>query len=265
MAFKALVFGDSGTGKTVSIATLIKAGQKVRFLAAENNAIAGIDMGVKLLKANPTEGQLAVMIPERPKRNVAALLTQSEKFLTVPLEAQFKTADPNRKTYTRYLSVLKGLAKFQDTRNGVEYGDIGSWGSDTTLVVDGLTIICEAIKSAVIGGKLAVSQPEWGVMQNQLMDLIRMLTEDTECNLVLLAHPVKETDPVLGVQRIYPANLGQALNTLIPTAFTDVIWSERKGTTFTWNTDHKQAVTRTTHLPIKDSLPQDYSQFFPKN
>jgi hypothetical protein len=263
MAFKTVIYGDSGVGKTVCVATLLLAGQKVRFLGAENNAIPGIKKGVEIWKAGAHVENLAIMIPDRPKRNSAALLRSMENFLKVPLETQMKQADPNRKDYTRYLSVLKGLTDFKDEA-GASLGAVDSWDESTTFVIDGLTIICEAIRQAVIGGKLTTSQPEWGVMQAQLMDLIRMLTEDTRCNIVLLAHPTKEIDPILGVQRIYPANLGQALNPIIPTAFTDVIWAERKGTDFSWNTDHKTAVCRTTHLPIKDKLPQDFRQFFPK-
>lgn len=260
MAFKALIYGDTGTGKTCSIATLLLAGQKVRFLAAENNAISGIKAGIPIWKAEKFAENLAIMVPDRPKMDINKLLKIQEKFIVTPLETQMKSVDPNRKDYTRYISVLKGLADFKD-ENGVSLGTLDQWEEDVTLVVDGLTIICEAIRQAVIGGKLATSQPEWGIMQAQLMALIRLLTEDTKCNIILLAHPVKEIDPILGIQRIYPANLGQALNPLIPTCFTDVIWADRKGTKFTWVTDHKQAVTRTSHLPISAELTQDYRQF----
>lgn len=268
--FKILIYGEAGTGKTFSIKTLLAAGQNVRFLAAENNAISGIEIAVKeylkevAAKKAPAlaDGQFAMMVPDRPKKKLTDLVAQQTKFVQIPLEGQFKTADVNRKNYTRYLEILKATTAFVDSKTGVNYGSIDSWGKDTTLVVDGLTIICEAIKAATVGAKLAVSQPEWGVMQGTLMEFIRFLTEDLECNLVLLAHPTKEVDPVLGVQRIYPASLGQALNNLLPTAFTDVVWSYRKGKDFLWSTDHKQAVTRQTVLPLAESMPQDYKQCF---
>lgn len=260
MSFKTLVYGDTGTGKTVSVATLLLAGQKVRFLAAENNAISGIKAGVPIWKAEKVADNLAIMVPDRPKMDINKLLKIQEKFIVTPIDTQMKSVDPNRKDYTRYVSVLKGLAEFK-SESGENLGTIDQWEDDTTLVVDGLTIICEAIRQAVIGGKLATSQPEWGIMQQQLMALIRLLTEDTRCNVVVLAHPTKETDPILGTQRIYPANLGQALNSLIPTCFTDVVYSERKEKKFTWSLDHRQAVTRTSHLPLSSELPQDYRQF----
>jgi hypothetical protein len=259
-------------GKTYSVSSLLATGQKVRFLAAENNAISGIKVSLEdykkqvALKKRPEilEGQFAMMVPARPKKTLADLIVQQTKFVGTTLESQFKTADAGRAKYTRYLEILKSTSSFKDTTTGVDYGSIDTWGEDTTLVVDSLTIICEAIMSATVGGKLAISQPEWGVMQKTLVEFMRYLTEDLECNLVILGHPTKEVDPVLGITRIYPANLGQALNNLLPSFFTEVVWSYRKGKEFYWSTDHKQAVTRQTVLPLLESMPQDFSQCFRK-
>jgi hypothetical protein len=273
LAFKILNYGEAGTGKTYSTATLLGAGQKLRFLAAENNAIAGIQAAMKEylkqieLKKRPAllaPDQFSMMIPARPKKTLADLAAQQTKFVGTTLESQFKTADPQRNKYTRYLEVLKSTVAFKDSTTGVDYGSVDDWGDDTTLVIDSLTIICEAIMSATVGGKLAISQPEWGVMQKTLVEFMRLLTEDLTCNLVILGHPTKEIDPVLGITRIYPANLGQALNNLLPSFFTEVVWSYRKGQEFLWSTDHKQAVTRQTVLPLKESMPQDFAQCFRK-
>jgi hypothetical protein len=261
MAFKTLLYGDTGTGKTCCIATLLLAGQKVRFLAAESNARTGILAGLDIWKVPQDLRQnLAIMIPNRPKRGFSKLLKNEEASLVKPLEVQMKSIDPEKKDYTRYLSVLKGTVDFvgEDKQS---YGDVSTWEDDTTFVIDGMTIICEAIMQSILGGKLATTQPEWGVAQGKLKDFIRMLTEDTTCNLVMMAHPTKEIDPILGTQRIYPSNIGQALNPLIPTAFSDVIWTERNGKKFTWCTDHRLAVTRTSHLPIETAMEQDFRNF----
>lgn len=264
MNFKALIYGEAGTGKTYSTQTLLDAGQKVRFLAAENNAITGIQVGLehwckRTGKPMPAPEQFALMIPERPKKKMADLVKGQDKFLKIALDSQFKAVDPERNKYTRYLEVLKSTVNFVDTRSGTNFGCVDDWGEDTTLVIDSLTIICEAIMQSTVGGKLAISQPEWGVMQKTLVEFTRQLTEDLGCNLVLLGHPVKEIDPVLGTQRIYPANLGQALNNLLPSFFTEVLWSYRAGKEFLWSTDHKQAVTRQTVFPLAEKMPQDFA------
>ena len=269
MNFKMLNYGEAGTGKTCAVRTLLNCGQKVRFLAAENNAISGIQVALEMWKKeNPQAAkdmpadQFAMMIPERPKKSIADLVKSQEKFVKTTLDAQFKSVDPERNKYTRYLEVLKSTVNFVDSSTGVSYGSVDDWGEDTTLVIDSLTIICEAIMQATIGGKLATSQPEWGVMQKTLIEFMRLLTEDLKCNLVLLGHPTKEIDPVMGIQRIYPANLGQALNNTLPAFFTEVVWSFRSGKEFLWSTDHKQAVTRQTMLPLAEKMPQDFKQLF---
>lgn len=270
MAFKALIYGEAGTGKTFSTRTLINTGQKVRFIAAENNAISGVETSLSYwLKENkkdklPDPEQFSLMIPERPKKKLTDLVKSQSKFVTIPLENQFKSVDPERNKYTRYLEVLKSTVEYVDTASGTKFGSVDDWGPDTTLVIDSLTIICEAIMQATIGGKLATSQPEWGVMQKTLVEFMRLLTEDLKCNLIILGHPTKEIDPVMGIQRIYPANVGQALNNLLPSFFTEVVWSFRSGKEFLWSTDHKQAVTRQTLLPLAEKMPQDFAQFFTK-
>lgn len=268
--FKMLNYAEAGMGKTYAIMTLLAAGQKVRFLAAESNAISGIqvarrDYDLKVAaKKMPAilEDQFAMMIPNRPKKTLADLVASQDKFVKVSLDTQMKSVDVQRNKYTRYLEVLKSTVNFVDSETQKNYGSVDDWGPDTTFVVDSLTIICEAIMSSTVGGKFAISQPEWGVMQKILVEFLRQLTEDLNCNLVILGHPTKEIDPVLGVQRIYPANLGQALNNLLPSFFTEVVWSYRKGKDFLWATDHKQAVTRQTVLPLVESMPQDYRQCF---
>lgn len=267
VTFKALNYGEAGTGKTYSSHTLFKAGYKIRFLAAENNAISGIQKAVEAYEkagGKLTEDQFALMIPARPKKTLAEMVQSQNNFVTVPLETQFKNADPNRKNYTRYLEILKSQISFKDTETGKDYGSVESWGPDTVLIVDSLTIICEAIMAATVGGKLAISQPEWGTMQKTLVEFMRFLTEDLKCNLIILAHPTKEVDPVLGVQRIYPDNLGQALNNKLPTYFTEVIYSYRKDKKFMWSTMHKLAVTRQTVLPLDDELEQNWAKYLPK-
>lgn len=264
MNFKSLFYGEAGVGKTYAVHTLLNAGQKIRFLAAENNAVSGIKIAMQEHHKEVTPEQFGLMIPARPKKTMADLVKAQNTFVQLPLEGQFKSADPNRKNYTRYLEVLKSIVEFVDTESGTKYGCADDWGDDTTLVVDSLTIICEAIMSATVGGKLAISQPEWGVMQKTLVEFMRSLTEDLKCNLVILGHPTKEIDPIAGTQRIYPANLGQALNNLLPTFFTDVVYVERKKKEFTWATIHPLAVTRQTFLPLTEKMPQDFAQFYKK-
>ena len=268
IGWKALLVGEAGVGKTCSLRTLLNTGQRVCFLAAENNAVSGARTAAALwLKENPGKefpaDRFHVCVPQRKVSGTKKLLEAAEKSLTIPLEAQMKNADPNKKDYDRFASILKSNTTFVSV-TGEDLGLVDSWGMETTLAIDSLTIICESIKKHVIGGKKTISQPEWGAMQSWLIDYLRMITEDLKCNVVLMAHPAKETDLLMGGVKIYPANLGQALNNTIPGYFSDVVWCFRKGGEYLWSTDDKQAVTRAGILPVKAEMKADFSQFFPK-
>lgn len=269
MPFKSIVIGESGTGKTHSLMTLIPAGQKLRLVSIENNslnvikkAIKEYQVKVRAKKVPPIqEGQLGVMIPGKPKLGLADFHKAQKENLGKTTDVVMKQTDPKKKDYTRFIEVVESTVSFTDSLSGENMGLISDWGEDTTLALDSLTILCEAIKQHTIGGKVAISQPEWGMMQTTLKGYLRILTDDLLCNLVLLAHPVKEVDPNMGVTRIYPANLGVALNGEIPAMFTESIWAYTEKGLFYWSTQDKLCVTRHTFLPPSPKLEQDYKLY----
>lgn len=266
---KIMLIGDSGTGKTHSLVTALAAGYNVRLLAGENNSaqvfFKALTEYMKLVKAGKRppikEGQVGICIPESPKKSIDALLLQEKGALEKSLDQLMKGSDPKRKDYTRFVSILQQAAGFTDIISGKDMGKITDWGNDTLLSIDSLTLICYAIKQHYIGGKLAISQPEWGVMQGRLMEFLYMLTENLQCNFVMQAHPARETDPVMGTVKIYPISLGQALNNSIPAAFTESVWSYKDAkNNYLWSTKDRLCVTRHTYLPFEEDIPQDYAK-----
>ena len=274
MTTSILEIADSGCGKTHSLVTLIDAGQKVRLLSAESNCLPVIKKAlrereelVKAGKKKPMEkGQFAICIPERPKKNSEDFAKSQEASLGKTVEGAFKKEVVSRVKYNRFSNICKSAAHFVDTETGEDYGKIDDWGDDTTFVVDSLSILCESIMAHVVGDKVAISQPEWGVMQGILLPYLTFLTEDIGCNFVLTAHPNKEVDANLGVTRIYPSNLGQALNTKIPGKFSEVVWCyremEKDKPAYYWSTNDRLCVTRHTLLPCSTKIPQDFNLIF---
>ena len=266
-AFKFLNIGDSGTGKTHSLKTALEAGFNLRLLSVESNSLPVFEKVLALHKKDIAAkkfpelipGQVGVMCPAKPKKSFKDAMLGQEANLGKSLDSLMKTQDSKRKEYTRFLEVWKSAVNFIDLFTGEDFGSVDSWGEDTVFAIDSLTILCEAIVYHTIGGKVATSQPEWGIMQKTLIEFLRMMTDDTACNLILMAHPTREIDPTLGVTRIYPSNLGQALNPLIPGMFTEVVWSykDSKGQ-YKWSTDDKLCTTRYINLPCSKDIPQDF-------
>jgi hypothetical protein len=273
MADSILLIGDSGGGKTYAAITALLAGKNVRVLSAEGNCLPVVKKFlkdyeglVKAGKAKPLrEGQFAVCVPEKPKRSFADFAQTQLGTLAKSAETAFKMPNLTRAKFTGFSNICQATAAFIDL-NGVNYGTVDSWGEDTVLVVDSLTAICESVWSHVVGDKVTPTQAEWGTMQGVLMQLLLLLTEGLGCNFVLIAHPNKEVDPNLGVTRIYPSNIGQALNTRIPAKFSEVVWCyrvEEKGEMkYYWSTKDRLCVTRHTNLPCSDKIPQDFGLIF---
>lgn len=261
VGFKVLNMGRTATGKTASIATLLLAGQQVRFLSADNNAIAGINAGMSIYGIKQEDVDLSICIPERPALSMESMLDVIDTMLTKELDIIIKSKDKHRKENTGFRNICEGASNFVDTFTKENKGTVNTWGTDTTLVVDSLTVVCDEIRSTVAGVK-PPTQPEWGAMQNLLKFFVSYITGSLKCNVVLLAHPVKEVDATSGATTIYPLNLGVALNEMFSSNFSDVLYSQFDGKKYFWSTKHRTAVCSGRNVPIKEELPQDYRQFF---
>jgi hypothetical protein len=263
LGFKALNFGRTATGKTASIATLLLAGQKVRFLSADNNALAGINAGLLLHKIDKADVDFSICVPERPALSMESMLDVIDNMLRTEIDVIIKSKDKHRKENTGFRNICQGASDFVDVLSKQSLGKVNEWGTDTTFVVDSLTVVCDEIRAAVCGTK-PPTQPEWGQMQNFIKFFVSHITGGLKCNVVLLAHPTKETDPISGATTLYPMNLGQALNEQFGSNFSDVLYSQFDGKKYFWSTKHRTAVCSGRNIPIAESLEQDYRQFFKK-
>lgn len=262
-SLKILLYGISGTGKTAAAATLAKvdAIKHVNFMAVESNAMAGLIKGFEIHKI-PKElhSKFHVLRIPSGNRKPSHLLNSARTVLMASVDDLAKKQDLQKSSYTRYTEVLKGMQTFIDT-SGKDCGTITDWGEDTVVYIDGLTILLELIQQTIIGGKVLLSLPARGILQNMLMQYIRFLTEEVRCHVVLLAHPVRQKSDITGLESIFIATGGQALKDILPSAFTDVVYATTQGNKFYWNTDFPGAITSARNIPLKRNMPQDFSQF----
>lgn len=263
--FRALCFGDTATGKTASTATLLLAGQKVRFISADNNALSGINAGLKLYGINKEEVDISVCVPQRTIIPMEDMLSIIDTYLKTDIDTMMKGKDKFKKNNTGFRNICQAGSVFTDVVTGESKGLVNEWGLDTTLVVDSLTVVCNEIQLTVTGNKPSTT-PEWGAQQGLLQFFLNFITSNLKCNVVLLAHPDKDQDLVTGATRIYPFNIGKAKNGTISSNFGDVMYSQTEGTgknkKYFWSTEHRTAVCSGRDLPQAENIPQDYRQFF---
>lgn len=257
-----LLMGPAGTGKTHSIGTLVDQGAEVFFLALESGTESLF--GYWRDKGKSVPDNLHVHQLASSTASFTELIDSAKKVNTLALDSLAKLSDPNRGKHNRFVSLLEALNDFPDDRNGQRYGPVDKWDQSRVLVIDGMTGISDCAMALVIGGKAVRNQSDWGIAQDQVVKIIRMLCDGCKCHFILISHVERETDAVLGGVKLMVSTLGKAIAPKIPALFSDVILTVRNSSTWTWDTSSPMADVKTRNLPIKADNPQDFRTIFDK-
>lgn len=201
---KVLYCGDSGTGKTGSLVSLVKAGYKLRILDMDN--------GVKILKS--------YIMKECPDRLGAVdVETRRDEFRFTPSGPIIKGLP---KAYTE---AAKLLTKWSDETEPSE------WGADTILVLDSLTALGDAAFEWAKGLAPGVKDPrQWyGTAQDSIEHIISLLTSDNfHAHVIVITH-VKLVEVQEGNFKHIPTSIGTALGRTLPRFFNNMIQAESTG------------------------------------
>lgn len=203
---KLLLIGDSGTGKTGSLASLVETGYKVRILDMDNKVANGI-------------------LPQILKQRCPDKL-KSVDF--EPLRDKFKSsalgyiADGIPQAYTKALALLD---KWSD---GTVPKD---WGSNTVLVVDSLTFFADAAFNWAKSMNPSAKDPrQWyGTAQDGVEHTLAVLTAATfNTNVIVISH-ITYMDRPDGMTKGYPSSVGKALGPTIPAYFDNMAECRTQG------------------------------------
>ena len=257
-----LLMGPSGTGKTYSIGTLVDLGIEVFYLALESGMESLLGYWTDNGKEVPSN--LHWHKVSAPTASFTDMIANAKNINMLNLDSLAKMADPNKSKHNQFISLLEALNNFPDDRTGEKYGPVNSWDQSRVLVVDGATGISQCAMALVVGGKAVRNQSDWGIAQDQVEKLVRMLCDNCACHFILLAHVERETDAILGGVKLMVSTLGKALAPKLPAMFSDVILAERSGDKWAWNTASAMADIKTRNLPIKSDNPPSFKAIFEK-
>jgi len=257
-----MLMGPGGTGKTHSLATLVEAGVEVFYLGLE----PGLEslLGYFTDNNKPVPPNLHWHMVEAPKASFGDLIDSATKINTMSLDTLAKMNDPKRMNYNQFVKILEALNGFVDQRTGKNYGAVDDWPEGYCLAMDSLTGLGRAAMSLVVGGKPVRNISDWGIAQDQVEKILRMLTDNCRCWFVLIAHIDRETDQVLGGVKLMAATLGAKLSPKLTPMFSDVILTVREGTKFTWDTGSAMADTKTRNLPIMQGIVPSFAPIVKK-
>jgi len=209
---KLLLIGNSKSGKTGSLASLVKAGYKLRIMDYDN--------GWESLAA-------------------AVQKTCPDLLSTVsiePLRDRMKSSPIGPIMDGPPKAFAKGLSLLDKWTDGTKPGD---WGPEYVLVIDSLTLFSDSAYNwadAMNPGAKDKRQI-YGVAQKAVEHALSMLTnDDFKTNVVVICH-IKYLDLPDGTKKGFPQAVGSALSPDIPIYFNSYAQCESAGGKRTIRTD----------------------------
>lgn len=247
---KILNLGLPGAGKTYSLRT-IPGPFQVIFTENSHTTLSDLPASqVKWMTMSDNAGSFS------------DLQRLAHKIGNTSMDELRKWRDPHRKHYDQFYKMLGAFQKFVDEREGTDLGGIEDWPPEAILALDSLTPINEMIGKCVSGGRIMREQSEWGVMVSQQRQFIEALCS-LKCSVIVNAHLSMDRDPDTGaVYMMSPVAITRNYSTEIARNFDEVIYSEKIGKNFVWNTASTKVATKARLLPIQENLPQNYSLIY---
>lgn len=200
---KLLYIGDSSTGKTGSLTSLVKDGYDLRILDLDN----GLD---------PLRQFVGHECPDR---------LDSIDFETVRDTYKATAQGPVVMAPKAYVAAVKLLTKWSDESSPAE------WGEKTIFVLDSLTTLGKAAFEWARGMNPSAKDPrQWYfAAQQSLENIIAMLTsEEFRTNVIVISH-VNYRELATGEIKGYASAVGSALGPTLPKYFNNLVLAETSG------------------------------------
>jgi hypothetical protein len=249
--FKVMLEGESGSGKTHALSTLIDAGITPMIVFTEKGMTT-------LGKLNIPEDKCHWQYLSPTTQDWEAMAKMGSNINKMSYDALTKIADPNKGKYDQFLKVLRACNDFKCDRTGETFGDASSWGTDRALVFDSLSGLSSMSMNLVVGAKPTKAMPDWMVAMDNLERFLLKVTQDLNCHVIITSHLEREQDEVTGGITLMPSTLGRKLPPKLAPMFDEVIHTVRNGSEFAWSTASRNVVTKTRLLDISDQLQPSF-------
>lgn len=210
---KLLLIGDSGTGKTGALASLVKAGFELFILDYDN--------GTDILES---------ILSEQDKLRVhVETLTDTGKL--VGFGAQQKITKTNPQAFPLGLGLL---TKWVDRETKEDFGPVSSWTTNRVLVVDSLSFMGMAALDYILAknGRSGEQpfQSDWGEAMRMLEQTLQILySTEVKCHVVVLSHITYQQIEGTGLTKGLPMGLGSQLPPKIGRYFNFMLLSKSRG------------------------------------
>ena len=224
-----LLIGNSGTGKTTSIKTLVEAGLEVFVVSTEPSTML-------VLSDTPKEKLHWVYLP--PKASSFTDLQKSVKtFQGMPHGDMLKIQGASESARAAFLQLYQTLIQFKCERCGKDCGSMENLNQQQALVLDSLSGICSIAVKAQRGLRPSMRLEEYGYIQGYISDLIIKCSTQLQAFFVCIGHVKRLQHEVTGMIESVVDLPGTKLQPEIPKWFTDTVLAKRTQTgEFVWST-----------------------------
>lgn len=232
---KILLCGDSGSGKSGALTSLVNAGYKLRILDMDN--------GLETLKT--------FVLHTCPDKIDAV------EFRTIRDEYVAGANGPVVAKPKAFVNAIKMLDKWK--YDDVDLGDPSEWGPDVIVVVDSLSFLSDAAFDWAKGMSPTAKDPrQWyGAAQEAVESCLAQLTSETfRTNVIVTAH-IRYIENPDGSKKGYPNSVGSALGPTIPRYFNNWAQCENK------NGKRSIVTGATAMLDLKNTKPFDMAKSYP--
>lgn len=204
---KLLLIGDSGSGKTGALTSLVKAGYKLRILDMDN----GLD---------PLRVFVSRECPDKAEN--VEFRTLRDKRKATPAGS---VIDGQPRAFIDALMMLDRWKYKTASGEEIDYGIPSAWGPECILVLDSLTFLSDAafawrepLTPRSRDGKYD-PRAVYKDAQDAIENVLALLTgESFRCNVIVTSH-VRYVDNPDGTKKGYPTSVGSALSPSIPRYF----------------------------------------------
>lgn len=199
---KLLLIGDAKTGKTGSLVSLVKAGYHLRILDFDNLLDS---LKYQVLRECP---EMMGNVEYRTLR---------DHYKPTPLGPALDGKA------TAFIDAMKMLDRWK--YDNTDLGSPAEWGSESILVIDSLSRLCDAafdFHQSIAGAKTD-GRAVYGLAQDAVEMVLSNLTSDAfGTNVIVIAHIAYQDQPD-GTKKGFPQGVGQKLSPKIPQYFSSVV------------------------------------------
>jgi hypothetical protein len=234
---KLIYLGDSGTGKTGSLVSLVKAGYKLRILDFDGNLAV-----LRSYINHECPEKIDNVDAETVQDTVVSLqgVKNGNALSIIPAFASQSKAFPQ---------ALKLATKWSDDTTPSE------WGTDTIFVIDSLTRMGDFAYNWAQGLNPSAAEPRtWYFAAQQAVEafLAKITSKDFNANVIVITH-VNYREMKDGTMKGWPSAIGSALGPSIPTYFPNMVLAETVG--FGANAKRKIQTFPTGMIDLKTTAP----------